>query len=1021
MFVRQSRSSARPLSFLRRVHACCLSTLGFASLIFLFLPALCCAANIAPPTGLPDADDWRVGYSAVRVAVASPAGVTEAIGAVQAAGGRVAVAVPPAQFPGEAVLLGWLPGATAPRVGALAGVLGVLGPHSPAAALDAAPANAGLAFWRAVTGGTIPGPAAVAPSRPLRADARRPPPVDGDAPGRGQEGLLGTSDQMTGTVVTALFLTESNGTLDPDLYSWTSADSASEVSGVLAALSWWSSKAPSHGQSVTFTLVTYGPHTSTCQTRYEPILHTSQEVSLWVNEIMSHLGYTSGSDITRVRNYDTALRTQYGTNWAYSIFAQYNPSPAADSYTDGVSAWAWLGGPYLQTLFRSYTTPVQNVTAHESGHIFGACDEYAGPCGCEVCTKNVLNANCETCNPATVSCLMKYNDLRLCDYTPGQVGWDPAVATVVVDTAVVSDPAPGNNDGGADPGETVYLAVTLRNIGNAPARNVTGTMSTTDPYATVLTNSSYFGDVLITSTGSTNYRVAISSSASVGHVVPLRLSLSGSGYSGVDTISLVVSPVRVLRVTPATVVDTGVVTLRIGGKHILPGAGMRIDHSLYGSRTASNVVVVNSDSLTGQVNVAGIPLSTWDVVVVNPGNQEGRLRNGLYVQPAGPAITSVAPTGAAVTDSIGFGLKGVHFNQPTAVWIELGGVKRYGNTLVMVGSDSIHCGLSLRGLSAGTYDVVEQNFDTQTARLPASFTVWPTPDLQAISPEVVGVGSTTALTLAGVNFAAGGTAWLSAKNKSPIYATNVQFVSASELRATFNLTSAPSGVRTVVVQNPGGGKDSLVNALQMVTPPTVTVRRPNGGEHLIPGSQSTVSWTAQSLGNGLDHILVLLSMDGGITYGTQIASAGPTDTSATWTVPTTTTDSARVRVVAYDVDNVSGADNSDANFTIGTIDAYTGGTIVPHAFRLGRPVPAPARGPVAWTLEIPHTGRVSAGVYDVRGVLVARLLDAHLAPAVYSVRWSGEDTAHRILPAGVYVLRVAAETWHDESRVLMLH
>ena len=131
----------------------------------------------------------------------------------------------------------------------------------------------------------------------------------GNAPWRGDGGpvLNGTSDAMTGTVTTALFLSESNGTLDPNLYTWTPADSAAEVSGVIGAMSWWSGKAPTYGQSVTFTVLVYGPSSTTCSTKYEPVLHASSEVSLWVSEIMGHLGYTSGSDITRARNFDTSL------------------------------------------------------------------------------------------------------------------------------------------------------------------------------------------------------------------------------------------------------------------------------------------------------------------------------------------------------------------------------------------------------------------------------------------------------------------------------------------------------------------------------------------------------------------------------------------------------------------------------------------------------------------------------------------------------------------------------------------
>src|SRR5438046_7265673 len=53
-------------------------------------------------------NEWQAGYSAVRVVVNDARAVGAAVGEVEAAGGHIAVAVPPAIYPGEAVLLGWV-------------------------------------------------------------------------------------------------------------------------------------------------------------------------------------------------------------------------------------------------------------------------------------------------------------------------------------------------------------------------------------------------------------------------------------------------------------------------------------------------------------------------------------------------------------------------------------------------------------------------------------------------------------------------------------------------------------------------------------------------------------------------------------------------------------------------------------------------------------------------------------------------------------------------------------------------
>jgi len=74
-------------------------------------------------------------------------------------------------------------------------------------------------------------------------------------------------------------------------------------------------------------------------------------------------------------------------------------------------------------------TSLDTIIGHESGHIFGAPDEYAASnCGCtDLAGKffSEVNGNCDTCATNPVNCLMKNNTLTsLCEFTPPHIGWE---------------------------------------------------------------------------------------------------------------------------------------------------------------------------------------------------------------------------------------------------------------------------------------------------------------------------------------------------------------------------------------------------------------------------------------------------------------------------------------------------------------------------------------------------------------------------------------------------------------------
>ena len=60
--------------------------------------------------------------------------------------------------------------------------------------------------------------------------------------------------------------------------------------------------------------------------------------------------------------------------------------------------------------------------------------------------------------------------------------WPTGSGPFVVVSETEIDDIGGNNNGAADPGETVSMVLTLSNVGNGSATNITGTLTSTDPY-----------------------------------------------------------------------------------------------------------------------------------------------------------------------------------------------------------------------------------------------------------------------------------------------------------------------------------------------------------------------------------------------------------------------------------------------------------------------------------------------------------------------------------------------------------
>lgn len=115
-------------------------------------------------------------------------------------------------------------------------------------------------------------------------------------------------------------------------------------------------------------------------------------------------------------------RRRFRTRWTYCVFFTKYP---VDHF-----AYASMGGPRIVMHYDNDgwgPGNIDRVFAHETGHIFGAPDEYrASGCDCGGWWGRwgKPNVNCETCAPGGgVSCIMRANDWALCPVTSAHLGW----------------------------------------------------------------------------------------------------------------------------------------------------------------------------------------------------------------------------------------------------------------------------------------------------------------------------------------------------------------------------------------------------------------------------------------------------------------------------------------------------------------------------------------------------------------------------------------------------------------------
>lgn len=357
-------------------------------------------------------------------------------------------------------------------------------------------------------------------------------------------------------------------------------------------------------------------------------------------------------------------------------------------------------------------------------------------------------------------------------------------------------------------------------------------------------------------------------------------------------------------------------------------ANVRIEYSVNGGGTYSDVVSSTPNTGSYTWTVPNFPTASARIRISDATNFFGTndISNSFFtiVSAPLPTITVLSPNG---------GEQWTAGASKTITWSSSGTI---ANVKIEYTTNS---GVSFSTVTSstpntGSYTWIVPNTPTASARIRISdvlnetatkdvsnnnFTILQSaaPTITVLSPnggESWGIGST-----ATIRWSSTGTI----ANVKIEYSTN-SGVSYSEITSSTantgsyswivpNTPTASARVRVSDASNSTTIND-VSNAnftILNLTPVTITVVSPNGGENWEVGSTKMITWTSTgSLGN----VKIEYSINSGVTYS-MITSSTPNTGSYAWLVPNNLTASARIRI--SDATNITTAsDVSNANFSI---------------------------------------------------------------------------------------------------------
>jgi hypothetical protein len=215
---------------------------------------------------------------------------------------------------------------------------------------------------------------------------------------------------------------------------WTSTELALGTARIAQGFLRLVSLAPA-GANLAFTL-----QDTVLSTTVEPIQAGTSNPK-WFDDAMNALD-VPGDPLyyNRMWYLNNRCRAQLGWDWWFTAYVARDVCDADRNFNSGLPCGGafWIGGPGIWVSYLCGTDKPNNlllIPPHETGHVFGAPDEYGVAWSCSDTTNchgafgylRERNGNCVNCpdNPEEVSCLMRGMpyEFTICPFTRAHLGW----------------------------------------------------------------------------------------------------------------------------------------------------------------------------------------------------------------------------------------------------------------------------------------------------------------------------------------------------------------------------------------------------------------------------------------------------------------------------------------------------------------------------------------------------------------------------------------------------------------------
>ncbi len=565
----------------------------------------------------------------------------------------------------------------------------------------------------------------------------------------------------------------------------------------------------------------------------------------------------------------------------------------------------------------------------------------------------------------------------------------------ILDVAI-DDAAPGGDGGGdASANEAVGLTLTFENTGLCDVEDVTATLVSADPYATVTAATAFLGDVDsgdIVSNSITPFVVAIAPDAPDGHQLALSVELSGTGHSYIYSQTLTLAlPVAGSTVSLASgpdtygyyCYDTGDSIYTIAPEYdwydiSAPGPGLLIDEI---TDDDAATVAVNLPFSFTYYGTSYLKVSVCSNGFVSIGEEDYRFGSNSAIPHTDGPENMIAP----FWDDL----------DPSAS----GDIYRW-------------------------FDSDNHRFIIQFDEVP----IWNTSDIQTFQvilldpdyhPTPSGDGPIL-IVYETVSAPSGCTVGIENPNET----SGIQYL----FDGVYDGHAAPltSGSALLFTTEPPVEPD-----IPWIVFESVTVDDNTGGDgNGTAGPGETVELTIklgnQGNANAMDVSATLVSgsqaatVGGGVTSYPNILIGGTADNTSAFTVEIAESLNDTVATLWVELESNSGAYQGVVRCELHIDLSGTGVIDLPLAFGLRPCYPNPFRGGTSMQLALPRRSEASLRIYSPAGRLVQILQDGELGAGTHTFSWDGKDSTGRSVASGVYFVRAESGQLAESRKLVLL-